>query len=169
MRCPVLLLSAALVAGCMTRTPCPAIGAATDTSIGNTDFALTDASTDALQCHAARGDKAAQLELGIRYDEGRGVAADPARAASLYAAAAAFTSGLMFIYTPPVGASPGRTLPYRTGPDQNSLPEAMYRLALLRLEGRGVAQDSAKARQLLERAAHAGNYQAAVKLASLTQ
>ena len=164
MRSSVLLLSTVLLAGCLTRAPCPVTG----TSAGGTGFALTDAPADALQCHAARGDKPAQLELGIRYDEGRGLAADPVRAASLYAAAAAFTSGLTFIYMPPVGASPGQTVPYRTGPDQNGLPDAMYRLALLRLAGRGVTQDNAKARQLLERAAQAGNHDASAKLALMT-
>ena len=162
-----LLIAFSLLAGCVSRAPCPAV--LTDIGSANGgNAALASTSDEALQCLAGRGDKSAQLELGIRYDEGRGVAADPARAASLYAAAAAFTSGTIFIYSPPVGASPGRTLPYRTGPDQSGLPEAMYRLALLRLEGRGVAQDSAKARQLLERSAQAGNQQAASKLAAIT-
>lgn len=59
-------------------------------------------------------------------------------------------------------------MPYRTGPDQAGLPDAMYRLALLNLEGRGVAKDPAKARILLERAAAAGDTQAANKLSLLS-
>lgn len=134
-----LLLALPLGACTLAQQPCPAGGIA------------------ALECTAARGSKQAQLELGRAYETGAGVPQDYARAAALYRAAARFTSGTTFIYSPPVGQSPGRVIPIRTGTDQGGLAEAKYRLGLLYAQGLGVERDPDRARELLEEAA-AGGY-----------
>jgi hypothetical protein len=50
---------------------------------------------------AQAGDKQAQLDLGIAYEEGRGVAVDLRRAERLYRMAAADSGGIRPIYSPP--------------------------------------------------------------------
>jgi hypothetical protein len=82
---------------------------------------------------ARAGDKLAQLELGERFEEGRGVAVDLARARKLYAAAAADSGGRIWVYSPPVpGGGSGRAIPVERGPAQPGLAEAARRLAALR-------------------------------------
>lgn len=105
-----------------------------------------------LHCRAALGEKSAQLKLGIAYEEGAGVPMDVRRAAKLYRAAASPTSGTIYVYSPPVGKSPGQVLPLRSGPDQPGLPEAMRRLARLYEQGLGVKKDPARAARLKDQA-----------------
>lgn len=82
---------------------------------------------------AEAGDKAALLELGVRYEEGRGVPVDLPRAARLYGLAAASSGGTMFVYMPPVGgARYGSVVPISSGPVVPGLPEARERLRALR-------------------------------------
>jgi len=109
-----------------------------------------------LQCAAASGSKAAQLELGKAYEAGSGVPQDLRRAARLYEAAASQTSGTIYVYSPKVGNAPAQVLPVRAGPDQPPLPEVLHRLALLYRDGRGVRRDLKKAARLMEQAAMAG-------------
>lgn len=87
----------------------------------------------ALATRAAGGDKRAQLELGIRYEEGRGVAPDWRRAERLYRMAATSSGGTTMIYVPPVtrGGS-GRVMPVSSGPRISGLQEARERLERLR-------------------------------------
>lgn len=119
----------------------------------------------AVTCLAEGGDQAAQLTLGKLYEAGAGVPRDPARAAVLYEAAAAFRSGTTFVYVPPVGRhQAGTVTPIRTGPDQAGLPEAKYRLALLLLRGDGVRLDIARGLRLLREAAEAGFLPAKIEL-----
>ncbi len=81
---------------------------------------------------ASMGDKHAQLELGTRFEEGRGVACDPGKARTLYGRAAATTGGTIWVYQPPVGnGTTGRTVPLDTGPREVGLPAASERLASL--------------------------------------
>ena len=81
---------------------------------------------------ARAGDKRAQLDLGIRYETGDGVAVDPGRARSLYLAAASRTGGKIFVYSPPVGKNGrGQVIPLDGGPDSEGLPEAKTRLEQL--------------------------------------
>lgn len=84
---------------------------------------------------ARAGDKQAQLELGIAFEEGRCVRRDRKRAERLYAAAAADVGGRIWIFSPPVrkGAS-GRTVPVDQAPAQRGLEEAVRRLDALRNE-----------------------------------
>lgn len=132
------LLATTLLAACATPQPC------TPTPLG------------LLQCQAERGDKAAQLRLGKLYETGLAVPQDYARAAQLYRAAGQFTSGTTYIYSPPVGKSPGRVMPINTGMDRAGLAEAKYRLALLYAQGLGVKHDSARARELMAEAMKMG-------------
>ncbi len=90
----------------------------------------------ALGTAANNGDEVAQYELGQRYANGDGVAADPAQAAYWYGQAA----------------------------DQG-LAIAQYRLATLYEKGRGVPKDDGKARGLYEKAAMQGNVKAMHNLA----
>jgi hypothetical protein len=62
-----------------------------------------DPDLQSLARRARAGDRSAQLELGSRYEHGRGVVRDPARAAALYRRAAAGTTGAQQVYLPPVG------------------------------------------------------------------
>ena len=82
-----------------------------------------------LAYRAQAGDKQAQLELGIRFEEGRGVPVDAKRAMGLYRMAASDSGGTMWVYTPPVGnETKGRVMPINTGPRLPGLEEASRRL-----------------------------------------
>lgn len=81
---------------------------------------------------ASVGDKQAQLDLGIRYEEGRGVAANVATAKKLYRLAAADSGGTLWVYTPSVGSGTrGRVLPIDRGTKIDGLKEAKVRLEAL--------------------------------------
>jgi hypothetical protein len=92
-----------------------------------------DPAIQSLASRAASGDKWAQLELGIRFEEGSGVPMDWRRAERLYAGAARATGGTIMVYVPPVrrGGS-GSVMPVSTGPRMPGLPEARERLQALR-------------------------------------
>lgn len=90
----------------------------------------------ALGAAANNGDEVAQYELGQRYANGDGVAADAAQAAYWYGEAAG-----------------------------QGLAIAQYRLATLYEKGRGVPKDDGKARSLYEKAAMQGNVKAMHNLA----
>lgn len=96
---------------------------------------LTGAVDPALRSLAARasaGDKQAQLELGIAFEEGRGVPFNSGRAEKLYRLAASDSGGKSWVYSPPVGdGSIGRVIPVDLGTPQTGLLEAKQRLALL--------------------------------------
>lgn len=75
------------------------------------------------------GDKQAQLDLGILFEEGRGVARDFKQARSLYQKAAADSGGTLWIYTPPVGnGTSGQVISVNRGHKQKGLAEARRRL-----------------------------------------
>ena len=96
-------------------------------ALGTADPELQD-----LARRARAGEKPAQLELGIRYEEGRGVAPDLSRAERLYRRAAAGTPRTTAIYVPSRnGRGHGRVLPARIGFAERGLPEARRRLHLL--------------------------------------
>ena len=103
-----------------------------------------------LTCGADRGDPSAQLALGVRYEKGEGVAADPARAARLYAQAEQTISRLVTLNSPPTRS--GRFSATRMSgnrPLPVALAEARYRLGRMYLDGRGVKQDRGYGRRLL--------------------
>jgi hypothetical protein len=85
-----------------------------------------------LAARASTGDKQAQLDLGIRFEEGAGVAQDFAAAKKLYRQAASDSGGTIWIYTPPVGnGTSGRVVPVQSGTKQYGLAEAQRRLKTL--------------------------------------
>ncbi|WP_432814189.1 hypothetical protein [Sphingorhabdus sp.] len=91
-----------------------------------------DPAVQALAARASTGDKQAQLDLGIRFEEGAGVARDLAAAKKLYRQAASDSGGTMWVYTPPVGnGTSGRVVPAQSGPKQYGLTEAQRRLKTL--------------------------------------
>lgn len=91
-----------------------------------------DPALRSLAQRAATGDKRAQLELGIRFEEGRGVPVDRKRAKKLYQLAANDSGGTTWIYRPSVrnGAN-GGVFPVDRGAKQAGLEEARMRLDLL--------------------------------------
>ena len=83
----------------------------------------------ALAERARGGDQQAQLELGIAYEEGRGVAADRKQARKLYRMAAKDNPGTQWVYMPsPGGGAPAMVMPVRTGVPRAGLDEAKRRL-----------------------------------------
>jgi hypothetical protein len=91
-----------------------------------------DPEVQALARRAQAGDKQAQLQLGIRYEEGRGAPRDLGRAERLYRLAGTDSAGTVYVYTPPAGRhGQGRVMPLTTGPRQAALNEARERLAAL--------------------------------------
>lgn len=97
---------------------------------------LTDGSGDlalrSLAQSAAAGDKQAQLDLGIRYEEGNGVERDLRIAKKLYQLAATDSGGTLWVYSPPVGnGTSGRVIPMRSSHKNFGLIEAKSRLTNL--------------------------------------
>ena len=153
-----ILPIALLVTACASSPPLSCAGS--DGGVGGLsdgkNFALPS-SSDALgksfaelTCGADRGDPSAQLALGVRYEKGEGVPADPARAARLYAQAEQTISRLVTLNSPPTRS--GRFAATRMSgnrPLPVALAEARYRLGRMYLDGRGVKQDRGYGRRLL--------------------
>jgi hypothetical protein len=88
-----------------------------------------DPAVQALAARASAGDKQAQLDLGIRFEEGAGIARDLTAAKNLYRQAASDSGGTMWVYTPPMGnGTSGRVIPVQSGTKQYGLTEAQRRL-----------------------------------------
>lgn len=86
----------------------------------------------ALAQRAQYGDKQAQLELGIRFEEGNGVRRDLETAKKLYTAAASDSGGRIWVYSPSVGnGTKGRVIPVDRGPKRLGSDEATYRFSRL--------------------------------------
>lgn len=106
-----------LLAGCAHAPACEAIAG----------------EVERLECGAATGNKLAQLELGIRYEAGDGVARDLLRAERLYARAAQTRQRSAWVYSPAVGRERlGRLIPLGANPSEPGLSEARRRLDALR-------------------------------------
>jgi hypothetical protein len=87
----------------------------------------------ALARRAQSGDKQAQLELGIREEEGRGVPMDSELAERLYRMAATDSGGTAYVYLPPVGKhGRGRVAAISRGSARWGLADARVRLERLR-------------------------------------
>lgn len=92
-----------------------------------------DPAVQALATRASVGDKQAQLDLGIRLEEGVGVVANVDRAARLYSLAASESGGTLWVYLPPVGnGSVGRVIPVERGSLRAGLVRAQNRLAAIK-------------------------------------
>lgn len=91
-----------------------------------------DPALQSLAQRAAAGDKQAQLNLGIRFEEGRGVPADLAHAESLYRLAASDDPPQNWIYAPPAGnGATGRVIAVDRPTASPGLAEAQQRLQKL--------------------------------------
>jgi hypothetical protein len=96
-----------------------------------------DPAVQALAARASIGDKQAQLDLGIRFEEGAGVARDLDTAKKLYRQAVSDSGGTMWVYTPPVGnGTSGRVVPVQSGTKQYGISEAQLRLNQLNAASR---------------------------------
>ncbi len=81
---------------------------------------------------AKSGDKQAQLDLGIRFEEGLGVERDLGKATKLYRAAATDTESNTWVYTPPVGnGTSGRVISVSSRERQYGYADARLRLERL--------------------------------------
>jgi hypothetical protein len=80
---------------------------------------------------AQAGSKQAQLELGIRYEEGRGLQLNLFRARKLYRAAASATGGRQMLHIPSANGGAVRSIPVSAGPRVEGLIEARDRLRRL--------------------------------------
>ena len=92
-----------------------------------------DPAVQALAARAQAGDKQAQLDLGIRFEEGAGTPGNIARAKALYRTAASPSGGPVWVYLPPPG--PGlsaRVVQMGDQPVRGGLVEARRRLEMLR-------------------------------------
>ncbi len=86
----VLLTLSSAVAGCAARDYA---------GISLVDGAA-DRTVQALARRALGGDRAAQLELGLRFEQGRGVERDPARACAIYNERPSRASGDILVWQP---------------------------------------------------------------------
>lgn len=85
-----------------------------------------------LAARARAGDKQAQFELGIRFEQGNGVPQDKARAIKLYEQAASDSGGTMWVYSPsPGGGAPARVMPVDKGAREPGLEEAKKKLSAM--------------------------------------
>lgn len=118
--CPLMLAIAALCA----------FAACAPNSYAGISFAAGAAPTElqSLARRAEAGDKQAQLELGIAYEEGRGVSVDLERARDLYRLAASDSGGPLYVYQPRVGEAGARVVRIERGSAPSGLDEAEARL-----------------------------------------
>lgn len=118
----------------------------------------------ALACHAANGDRSAQLTLARAYEVGVGLPRDMNKAISWYRRAAASKSGKLPIYVAPVGNQKyGHVMMLDTGPTEPGSAWAQFRLGEIYLAGKGVKQSDRRARKWLKRSARQG-YAPAIEL-----
>jgi TPR repeat protein len=94
---------------------------------------VADPDLQSLARRARAGDRSAQLELGSRYEDGRGVVRDRSRAAAQYRRAAVRTTGAQQVYLPPVGKhGQGRVARIDRSARNDVSGEAHMRLARLK-------------------------------------
>ncbi|MBK2451742.1 tetratricopeptide repeat protein [Escherichia coli] len=174
----IVISSSALLAGCMTSTidNCSSIPGVTTTAqeIGRNGGVVSlkmnheydsEATEIAHQmCDSDRGNSVSQLELGKRYESGRGVEVDLKKAAELYRSAAISSDGRFTTYSPPATLGGTGQVTTFNGSPRVGLPEARYRLGLMYLDGRGVRSDVPRGWRLVEEAAASGWEPAVEKL-----
>ena len=98
-------------------------------AVGKADPAIQE-----LAVRAQGGDKQAQLDLGIRFEEGNGVPANLSRAKSLYRLAASDSGRAAWVYVPsPGNGAKAQVMSIDRGPRKLGLDEAKRRLETLTL------------------------------------
>ena len=117
--------------------PCALSGCATNSYMGISlsPPAATEEQGE-LQTLARRariGDKHAQLELGIAFEQGVGVPRDLSKAETLFEKAASDSGGRLWVHVPASGKARARVIPLSTGVAVAGLPEAAERLRGMRL------------------------------------
>lgn len=90
-----------------------------------------DPELELLANRARAGDKQAQLELGIRFEEGSGVERDLDKARKLYRLAASDSGGSVTVYVPGVSGASGRVMLIDSMPRRVGLEKARRRLDAL--------------------------------------
>lgn len=88
-----------------------------------------DPIVQSLAARAQSGDKQAQYRLGLLYEEGATVPLDILQAKKLYRSAASNSGGMLWVWSPAVGNTPGRTIAVNGGPPIVGLHEAREKLA----------------------------------------
>jgi hypothetical protein len=84
-----------------------------------------DPAVQAMAARASTGDKQAQLDLGMRFLNGQGMAPDERRVCNLFRLSASSTGGHLWIYTPsPGGGAPAQVLPVQTATPTAGLASA---------------------------------------------
>ena len=145
----IAIIGLSMLAGC-TATQQASCEARTDPTMS--------AHVAGLACSDSQKD---QYEVGLAYETGTGVAADPVAAARWYRKAARYDSGTISVFAEPTGDERfGTPLDVRIGPLLEGNADAKYRLGLLYLDGRGVVQSRKKAKSWLRRAARQGHEEA---------
>lgn len=115
--------TAVLIAACAA----PSRYASIDLRAGGTPSEIQQ-----LAARAQTGEKSAQLELGIRYEQGRGVPTDLKRAAKLYRSASRDEAQRKCVYSPAIGGAPAGIVSLQSGGSGVGLVEAKVRLDRLK-------------------------------------
>jgi hypothetical protein len=91
---------------------------------------------------AQAGDRQAQLELGVRFEEGRGVKRDLIKACKLYARAASSSGGTIWVYSPPVGnGTIGRVIQVNAGEKHSGILRSSKQISDLKCQNRMYKND----------------------------
>lgn len=123
---------------------------------------------DVLTCHAAKGDRSAQMTLARAYETGIGLPQDMSKAVHWYRRAAAPKSGTLPVYMAPAGNQKyGSVMLLDNGPADPGDAWAQFRLGEIYLAGKGVKQSDRRARRWLRRSAAQGSSPAAELLARM--
>lgn len=123
---------------------------------------------------ARDGNSAAQIGLGIPYENSFGLPVDDARAAAWYRLAAEqddpggqYELGMKYLKGMGVQRNPAKAVKWIRAAAEQGLPEAQYRLGLLSRRGVGVKPDAAEAAKWHRRAAEQGFALAMARLGSI--
>ncbi len=116
-----------------------------------------------VRAKAEAGDAQSEVELGVRYDDGEGVAKDPAEAVKWFRKAAEqnyakaqYNLGVCFYAGEGVAKDPEAVKWYRKAAEQNDAEDQLY-LGLSYVKGEGVAEDLVEAYKWLLLAARQGD------------
>lgn len=119
---------------------------------------------DALRAQANQGDPAAQYQLGVVYDQGRGVPRNPAEASAWYRkaadqgyAAAQHRLGVMYQFGAGVPQNGAEAVRWYQKAVDHGYVEAYVNLGLMYSGGLGVKQDKQKATNLFRSGAEKGD------------